>query len=134
MRTVKTGVTLREDVLRRIDDLVKRLGYRSRSSVINEALENYISDKMSLLGEGWAIGVVTLVYDHEAGAIEDRLTDIQHEFLDIIISTTHVHIDERSCLETILVKGGISEIRRLIGRLESLRGVKTVRHLLYTLE
>ena len=52
-----------------------------------------------------AMGVVTLIYDHHAGRIAERLTELQHLHLDRVVTTTHVHLDARRCLEVILLRG-----------------------------
>ena len=41
-----------------------------------------------------------------------------------MISTLHVHLDDRDCLEVVVMKGGGEEIRKLADRLLSLKGVK----------
>ena len=51
------------------------------------------------------MGVVTLIYDHHAGRIAERLTELQHQHLDRVVTTTHVHLDARRCLEVILLRG-----------------------------
>ncbi len=51
------------------------------------------------------MGVVTLIYDHHVSRIAERLTDLQHHHLDRVVTTTHVHLDERRCLEVILLRG-----------------------------
>lgn len=52
------------------------------------------------------------------------MTDIQHEYIDLISSTTHVHLDERNCLEILAVKGEVKSIQSLAKRLMAERGVK----------
>jgi metal-responsive CopG/Arc/MetJ family transcriptional regulator len=43
------------------------------------------------------------------------------------MSTTHIHLGERNCLETIAVKGNGSEIRKLGNELAAKRGVKILK-------
>ncbi len=52
-----------------------------------------------------AMGVVTLIYDHHVGRVAERLTELQHLHLDMVVTTTHVHLDTARCLEVILLRG-----------------------------
>ena len=54
----------------------------------------------------------------------DNLVDIQHDYHKVIISTQHIHLDSRMCLEVIVVRGKISEIYQLESKLKSIKGVK----------
>ena len=49
--------------------------------------------------------MVTLIYDHHAGRVAERLTELQHLHLNRVVTTTHVHLDARRCLEVILLRG-----------------------------
>ncbi len=77
--------------------------------------------------ESEAMGVVTLIYDHHASKISRRLTDLQHHHLDQVVTTTHVHLDERRCLEVILLRGPAREVRNLADDLIGTKGVETGR-------
>jgi CopG family nickel-responsive transcriptional regulator len=77
--------------------------------------------------ESEAMGVVTLIYDHHASRISRRLTDLQHHHLENVLSTTHVHLDERRCLEVILLRGPAMAVRSLADDLIGTKGVETGR-------
>ena len=77
--------------------------------------------------ESEAMGVVTLIYDHHAGRIAERLTELQHLHLDRVVTTTHVHLDARRCLEVILLRGPAGLIRELADGLIGTKGVETGR-------
>jgi len=49
----------------------------------------------------------------------------QHEYADIISASTHVHLDDHNCLETIMVKGQVKKIRELVKVLSQNRGIKS---------
>ena len=125
---VKTGVALRKDTLAKLERYMEKIGIRNRSKIISEALEMYLADKASLFERGCVGGAILMYYDHEDKDVETRLTDIQHNHLNVIISNTHAHIDKRNCIEAILVRGEIDKIRELIYELETLRGLKALRY------
>jgi CopG family nickel-responsive transcriptional regulator len=60
------------------------------------------------------IGVIGVYYIHGKRHVDEELVEIQHEYLDIIISTQHIHLTKESCAEFIIVRGKISRIEELI--------------------
>ncbi len=55
-------------------------------------------------------GAVTLVYDHHRKDLMSRITDVQHDYHHLIISTQHIHLDHDHCLEIIAVRGRAGDI------------------------
>ena len=73
-----------------------------------------------------------MVYDHETRGLEAELTEMQHKHKTLVTSTMHVHISERDCLEAIVVKGKVAEIRKLSNELGTKRGVKILKTVIAT--
>ncbi len=123
-KLVRFGVSLDEILLDKFDPFIERLGYKSRS----EAIRDLIRER--LVAEEWTgaktptMGVLSLVYSHDVRELSKKLTDIQHHHLGIILSTTHIHMDEHNCLEVIILKGRGKEIQEVAARLLSAKGVK----------
>jgi len=121
---VRFGVSMEKNLLASFDELNSRKGYTNRS----EALRDVVRDH--LVGEEWRtekkemIGTITIVYNHHSRGLSDTLTDLQHQFLNLIISTVHVHLDEDNCLEVLVVKGMVDKIKTIADKLISTRGVK----------
>jgi CopG family nickel-responsive transcriptional regulator len=80
------------------------------------------------------VGTVTLVYDHDHGDLSNRLVDLQHQHHDRIISTLHVHIDEHSCLEVLIVRGRNDEVKQISDALIGTRGVQQGKLIISTSE
>ena len=118
------SVSLEEQLLDKFDEYINRHGYSNRS----EAVRDLIRGK--LINEEWeqdseVVGVVTLVYDHHQSQLQERITAAQHEFYQLITSSTHVHMDHHNCLEVTIVKGKASSVRQLAETMIALRGVKS---------
>lgn len=124
MGVKRFGVSIDEGLVEKFDDLIARKGYENRS----EALRDLIRD--SLVDQGWqnaetqAVGVVTVVYDHDQQDLSHRLMHLQHHFENVIVSTLHVHLDEHNCLEAVVLKGKSGEIQKVADLLTSAKGVK----------
>lgn len=56
--------------------------------------------------------------------LSDKLTNIQHDHHELILSTMHVHLDYNNGLEVLVVKGKDERIRSLADHLISTKGVK----------
>lgn len=120
---VRFGVSIDEELLARFDELIAQMGYANRS----EALRDLVRDR--LVQQEWeageeVVGVIILLYDHHKRELSDRLTDLQHEHHDLILSTMHIHLDEDNCLEVLAVRGPGPEVQGLADRLIGLKGVK----------
>jgi CopG family nickel-responsive transcriptional regulator len=118
------GVSLADELLREFDDLISRKGYASRSEAIRDLIRDYLAEEAWRAGRGTAVGTVTLVYDHHVPDLQEKLTDIQHEHVDTVVSTLHVHLARHRCLEVLVVRGKPNKIRSLADRLIGARGVK----------
>jgi CopG family nickel-responsive transcriptional regulator len=121
---VRFGVSLEEGLLKRFDDLIHRRKYTNRS----EALRDMI--RQELLKQEWeeggeVAGAITFIYDHHTRELLSRITDIQHASQEVIISTSHIHLDHNYCLEIVAVRGVVKKVLKLS---DSLRAIKGVRH------
>ncbi len=127
-KIVRVGVTFPPDMLKNFDEIIGKMTYESRSKAIQDAVRIFISERKHLLeARGLQAGIVMLLYNHEVSKLEDLLTDVQHQFADIISATLHVHLNKEDCLETIAVRGNASRLRELGNKLSSKRGVKMMK-------
>jgi len=120
---VRFGVSIEDELLKKFDGLLKQEGYSNRSEAIRDLIRNNLVEKE--WGEGGDVaGVIVIVYNHEKRELVNKITDIQHNFLEIIVSNEHIHLDKENCLEVIIVKGEAERIAKLANTLHALKGVK----------
>ncbi|WP_457568726.1 nickel-responsive transcriptional regulator NikR [Desulfurobacterium sp.] len=120
---VRFGISIDGKLLERFDEFIEKKGYVSRSEAVRDLIRNALIEES--VGEDREVfGTITIVFDHHQKELEDKLTDLEHQHLNNIISSLHVHIDHHHCMETIVVKGKASEIRELADRIISQKGVK----------
>jgi CopG family nickel-responsive transcriptional regulator len=122
-RIVRLTVSLDEKLLEKFEKFIEEKGYLSRSEAIRDLIRAALIEK-DLKPESFAFGTITVVYDHHQKDLVDKLTEIEHNYLENIISTMHIHIDHHHCLEIIAVKGRVKEIKELTDKITSLKGVK----------
>ncbi len=119
---IRFGVSLEKGLLARFDRYLRKNKWASRSDALRDLI------RAELVKQEWAegddvAGAVTLIYDHHRKDLLGRLTDLQHDYQHVVLSTQHVHLDHDHCLEIIAVKGRPEDIRRLAGTLRTIRGV-----------
>ncbi|MEM2137120.1 MAG: CopG family ribbon-helix-helix protein [Candidatus Methanomethylicia archaeon] len=120
----RISIAFRNETLDKLDKYMREMKLENRSKIVDEAIQLYLSERGLLMREGYIGGAIVIYFEHE---VEHELTELQHEYLDVIISNTHVHLDEKNCMEAILVKGEKSKIKDLISKMERLRDVKVLR-------
>lgn len=118
------SVSMEDGLLQKFDRHLKRHGYSNRSEAVRDLVRKDLIDEEWKSGEE-VVGVISLVFDHHQRQLQDKLTDIQHDQHDMIISATHVHLDHHNCLEVIIVRGEAGKVRGMADRLKATRGVKS---------
>ena len=128
----RIGIAIPEDLLEEFDRLIERRGYTNRSEAVRDLVRKELVDEISASPRAEVYGTVTIIYDHHARLLLDKLTEIQHQYHDAIISSLHVHLDHNNCLEVILVRGKSTLVQDLANALIATKGVKHGRFMLTT--
>ncbi len=131
-KVVRFGVSVPSDLLREFDELIAEIGMK-RSKAIRLAMRNFLTERNWECRAKEVIGTINILYDHSVRGLDEYLTEIQHEFLDVIIFNTHLHLSKENCLLIIVVRGDPPRIRELIDKLSSKKGVKQVKALVNSL-
>jgi len=120
---VRFGVSLEKELLEKFDRLITVKSYPNRSEAIRDLIRENLVKREWTEGKEVA-GSITLVFNHHKRELMNTLTDIQHDFHHLIISSQHIHLDHNNCLEIIVVKGKPEETKELTNKLRSTKGVK----------
>jgi len=124
---VRFSVAIGGELLDKFDQYREAHRYQNRSEAVRGLMRAALIEEAVSGEDGEAMGVVTLIYDHHVGRVAERLTEIQHLHLTRVVTTTHVHLDARRCLEVILLRGPTTIVRELADGLIGTRGVETGR-------
>ena len=73
------------------------------------------------------MGTLTIVYNYHANDLQEKLHHIQHTYLDMVVASMHVHVDQDNCLEVIILKGESGEVQDVANLIIGTKGVKTGR-------
>jgi CopG family nickel-responsive transcriptional regulator len=122
--TVRFGISLDEKLLANFDQLIEQKSYMNRSEAIRDLIRASLIEEQCGSGDQEAVGTVTLVYNHHVRDLADKLTDHQHAHHDQIVSALHVHLDAHNCLEVLVIRGAVREIKQIADELIGVKGVK----------
>jgi CopG family nickel-responsive transcriptional regulator len=118
----RVGVAIDKELLHRFDGWLAARGGGNRS----EALRDLIRDRLigaDIADRTEVVATVSLVYDHHHRTLDRRLTGLQHEQGDHVVSALHVHLTGELCLEVVVVRGPAVDVRRFADRLIGEKGV-----------
>jgi CopG family nickel-responsive transcriptional regulator len=114
---------LESALLNAFDRSIAAKGYATRSEAIRDLIRDQLIRKEAEKAGGEQVAVVTLVYDHHARELAARLIDKQHRHHHLVVSSLHVHLGERHCLEVSVLRGPAEKVRHLGDQLLATKGV-----------
>src|ERR1022692_2594945 len=119
----RISISLEENLLEAFDKLVAAKGYATRSEAIRDLIRDLLIRQEARQQHGEQVAVVSMVFDHHARELASKLIDKQHHHHDLVVSSLHVHLGERHCLEVSILRGPGGEITHLGDELLATRGV-----------
>ena len=117
-------ITLDDELAHEFDRLIEQRGYSNRSEAVRDILRSHL-DRLREESDASAHCVANLsyVYNHHERDLAERLTRLQHEHHDLTVSTMHAHLDHDHCIESVILKGRASAVRRFADAMTAERGV-----------
>ncbi len=121
---IRFGVSVERDLFQEFEDRITAKGYTNRSEAIRDLMRDFLlEERLTQNEEEQVVGTITIIYNHQIRDLSDRLTEIQHDYHHGIISTLHVHLDALYCLEVLVVRGKLTEVQLMAGKMLSMKGV-----------
>jgi CopG family nickel-responsive transcriptional regulator len=121
----RIGVAIDSELLARFDAYLEKRKYANRSEGFRDLIRDALIGEKTEKPNQPAVGTLTLVYDHHTRSLSEKLTAMQHDHGELVVSTLHVHLDHHNCLEVLVLRGPAGQIRRFA---ESLIATKGVQH------
>ena len=120
----RISLSVSESMLDEFDALAKSLGHPNRSKAVSEAMREFLANrKWDLAKKGEVPGVIMLTYDHHSRGVNKALTELQHDYPDVVTATLHIHLSRHTCLEIIAFRGEAGRVRALAKTLQTQKGV-----------
>jgi CopG family nickel-responsive transcriptional regulator len=122
------SITLPPELLRKFDEFMKARGYYSRSEAFRDAVRSLIAEsELAKLEAGNVAVTIMTTCGYARKDVDLKMTEIRHEFDDVVIENVHRHIGEKYCLEIFICEGNNDRILNLINRLRGMHGILQVR-------
>ena len=123
MPIVRFGVSLEKELLEALDNYASNNHFTNRSQAIRNLINNNtVTNKWQC--NNIVAGSITLIYDHHKRDLLTNLTDLQHDFFQVILSSQHFHLDHNLCLEIIAVKGKAVTLTELADKMIAVKGIQ----------
>lgn len=121
----RISISIDDELLEIIDALSQQRGYTSRSEALRDIVrDSVMREKAAENGDAPCFATLSYVYEHETRDLARRLTNAQHHHHDLSVTTLHVHVNEHDCLEVVILKGKVREIRAFADSVTTQRGVR----------
>lgn len=118
-------ISLEESLAEQFDKLVTQSGYQNRSEAVRDLLRQKLTEVHLQTDQAeYCVACLSYVYNHHRRDLAERLIQLQHQYHDVVVVTTHVHLDHDNCLETILLRGATMDVQRFGGAIMTERGVR----------
>ena len=122
---MRFSVAMPEDLLIRFDRLVARRGLaKNRSEVVRDLVRDALVEEDCSMPGVEVMGTLTIAFDHHASDLQEKLHTIQHDYFDSIVSSMHVHVDEHTCLEVIVLRGETGLVQDIANLILGTKGVQ----------
>jgi CopG family nickel-responsive transcriptional regulator len=118
-------ISLSDDLAAEFDQWIEARGYSNRSEAVRDLLRKEIEgERIDKNQAMYSVATLSYVYNHHERNLAERLTNIQHEAHDLVVSSMHVHLDHDDCLETLFLRGPTQHIHSLGDKLSAETGVR----------
>jgi len=128
----RISVSLPEELLMQLDGMVAERGFESRSQAIADMINHQLTEHREELGQDIMAGTINIVYDHSIAGVQKQLSDLQHEYIDEVISALNVNLEQKQTMAVILVQGPARKLKMIANRMTTCRGVRSGKLLMST--
>jgi CopG family nickel-responsive transcriptional regulator len=120
----RVTITIEDELLAELDDLVVRRGYQNRSEALRDLTRAGMRQIDPPVPGAACVAALLYVYDHTRRDLPNRLANEFHDHHDLNVATLHVHLDAESCLEVAVLKGTTEDVRHMADHVIAERGVR----------
>ncbi len=118
-------ISVDDDLADAFDLLVERKGYVNRSEAFRDLVRKELGEVDIDSGKAkWCVAALSYVYDHHERQLANRLTQMQHGHHDVAVTSQHVHLDHDNCMETVILRGKMEQVRACADAIISQTGVR----------
>lgn len=123
MSLKRFGVSLEEELLDSLDQYVQSNGFSNRSQAIRFLVEKNVAETKWQCNHIVA-GVIVIMYDQIKKEIASKITTIQQQHTELILSSSQYYINQNFCMHIVTVMGTACSLTELSDKLTTIKGIK----------
>ncbi|WP_304178393.1 CopG family ribbon-helix-helix protein [Phenylobacterium aquaticum] len=123
----RLSLSMPAELLSQLDAMVAERGLPSRSQMIAELIRHELAEHGEERAGVVLAGTITLIYRTESGRVRQALAQAQQAYLEEVISSQHVFLEDDQSLEVLLVQGPSENLQGLCDLLRKIRGVQQLK-------
>ena len=118
-------MSLEDNLAQQFDKFIQNKGYSNRSEAMRDLIRDTLEkEKLDTSNDGHCVASLSYIYNHHESELASRVTSTHHHHHDLTLSTMHVHLDHDNCLETVILKGPVSDVQEFANTIKAVRGVR----------
>ncbi len=121
----RISISLPDELQVALDDMVNERGYESRSQAIKDMLRQNLIEHKRQTSDEVLVGTITILYYNDTRGVQEKIADLQYQYLDEVISSLHVNLVGKQTMEVMLVQGPSAKVQTIADEVITLRGVVT---------
>ncbi|WP_043969677.1 MULTISPECIES: CopG family ribbon-helix-helix protein [Acinetobacter] len=121
-RLTRISITVPEKTVEALDQTIVEEHYESRSQAIVDMINKHLIAEQAQQN-AVMVGTLTLLYDASCMPLRMQLLDLQQKFLEQVISSLHIQLDQQKILEVMLLQGGSNDLKQISQQFTALKGV-----------
>ena len=121
-KLARISITLPENTLTALDEKIVEQHYESRSQAIVDMIHRHLIADSACHNEVM-VGTLTLLYDVSLKPLRTQLIDLQQQYIDQVVSSLHIQLDDSKVLQVMLMQGVASDLKQISQQFIALKGV-----------
>lgn len=111
-KLARISITVPEATLTALDQKIVDQHYESRSQAIVDMIHKHLIAEQEN-SNAVMVGTLTLLYDVAQYSLRNQLIDLQQQFLDQVVSSLHIQLDQQKILQVMLMQGASIELQQI---------------------
>lgn len=123
MALKRFGVSLESELLEDLDQYTSDNGFANRSQAIRFLVEKNVAEQKWQCNHIVA-GTIIIMYNQDKKEIVAKISSIQQNYTDVILSSTQYYVNKTFCMHIVTVMGEARRLTELSDCLTTIKGIK----------
>ncbi|MGB0370742.1 MAG: nickel-responsive transcriptional regulator NikR [Opitutales bacterium] len=121
----RVSLSIPSTLVDKLDAMIEERGFHNRSQAVADLIRESLVDERSKDPNAVLAGTITLVYDTAKQGLLAKISKIQREHIEEVISSQRVLLEGDYIMEVVLVQGPVEQLRHITNRLVTCKGVSS---------